>query len=137
MCDNGKGIKREDMDKLFKWFGKLKRTADLNSEGIGMGLMICQNLVKVNKGTISVHSDGPNKGSTFSFSMHMKLNEPQLENISLLNANKSVKHQENSKDSDMLIQDENQLGSKDSFCQFLSPRDAEFVTLQKEDICKD
>ena len=90
VVDDGKGIKRGDMAKLFKLFGKLKRTADLNSEGIGMGLMICQNLVKVNKGTISVHSDGPNKGSTFSFSMHMKLNEPQLENISLLNANKSV-----------------------------------------------
>ena len=107
MVDDGKGIKRRDMGKLFKLFGKLKRTADLNSEGIGMGLMICQNLVRMNKGTISVHSDGLKRGSTFSFSMHMKLNESQLADISLLNANKSVKHQEDSKDSDMLIQDEN------------------------------
>ena len=60
IIDNGKGIKSEEMDKLFTMFGKLRRTAEINNEGIGMGLMICQNLVKMNGGTISVHSDGEN-----------------------------------------------------------------------------
>ena len=46
------------MKKLFKMFGKLRRTAEINNEGIGLGLMICENLVKMNDGTISVHSDG-------------------------------------------------------------------------------
>ena len=41
VVDTGKGIREEDMEKLFKMFGKLKRTAKVNSEGIGMGLMIC------------------------------------------------------------------------------------------------
>ena len=41
IVDDGKGIKRQDVDKLFKMFGKLRRTAEMNSEGIGMGLMIC------------------------------------------------------------------------------------------------
>ena len=45
VVDTGKGILSEDMDRLFKQFGKLLRTAEMNSEGIGMGLMICQNLV--------------------------------------------------------------------------------------------
>ena len=71
--DTGKGILEEDMPKLFSLFGKLKRTAEINSEGIGMGLMICQNLVKMNGGSIEVHSDGENKGSVFSFSMKMSL----------------------------------------------------------------
>ena len=44
----------------------------MNSEGIGMGLMICQNLVKKNKGEISVHSDGQDKGATFSFTFRSK-----------------------------------------------------------------
>ena len=60
IIDNGKGIRKEDIDKLFKMFGKLRRTAEINNEGIGLGLMICENLVKMNHGTISVHSDGEN-----------------------------------------------------------------------------
>ena len=60
IVDTGRGIRQEDMNKLFTMFGKLKRTAKVNSEGIGMGLMICQNLVKLNKGEISVRSRGEN-----------------------------------------------------------------------------
>ena len=48
------------MKKLFKMFGKLRRTAEINNEGIGLGLMICEKLVKMNHGTISVQSDGEN-----------------------------------------------------------------------------
>ena len=70
--DNGKGIMASDMDLLFKQFGKLRRTATMNSEGIGMGLMICRTLVQKNGGTISVHSDGIDKGSIFTFTMYMK-----------------------------------------------------------------
>jgi len=44
----------------------------MNSEGIGMGLMICQKLVSLNDGEISVRSDGEDKGSVFSFTMSMK-----------------------------------------------------------------
>ena len=69
--DNGKGIKPEEMSSLFKKFGKLRRTANLNDEGIGLGLMISQKLVSLNKGTISVRSDGENLGSIFSFTMKM------------------------------------------------------------------
>ena len=41
IIDNGKGIKPEQIDTLFKMLGKLRRSAEMNSEGIGMGLMIC------------------------------------------------------------------------------------------------
>ena len=71
VLDNGKGIKPEEMSSLFKKFGKLRRTATINSEGIGLGLMICQKLVTLNMGTISVRSDGENLGSVFSFTMKM------------------------------------------------------------------
>ena len=72
IADTGKGISDEEKPKLFSQFGKLKRTADMNNEGIGMGLMIVQKLVSLSQGTISVHSDGLDKGSTFSFSMKMQ-----------------------------------------------------------------
>ena len=54
VIDNGKGIDEQEISKLFNMFGKLRRTADMNSDGIGMGLMICQKLVELNNGTISV-----------------------------------------------------------------------------------
>ena len=38
--DTGKGIAKEDLAKLFSRFGKLQRTADVNHEGIGLGLTI-------------------------------------------------------------------------------------------------
>ena len=64
------------MDKLFNMFGKLLRTADMNHEGIGMGLLICKNLVKLSGGTIDVHSDGLDKGSVFSFSVKVQETRP-------------------------------------------------------------
>jgi K+-sensing histidine kinase KdpD len=82
VVDNGKGIRQEEIIHLFQMFGKLRRTAAMNHEGIGMGLMICQNLVRLNGGTINVHSLGEDKGSTFSFSMKMKI-DPVNENCDL------------------------------------------------------
>ena len=61
------------MSKLFTMFGKLLRTAAVNNDGIGMGLMICKNLVYLNGGIITVHSDGKDKGSVFTFTMKMKI----------------------------------------------------------------
>lgn len=78
MIDNGKGIRREDMKKLFQQFGKLKRTAEMNSEGIGMGLMICQNLINSCGGAITVHSDGEDRGAVFKFTMKMEKSNKQI-----------------------------------------------------------
>ena len=52
VIDTGKGIRSQDISKLFNLFGKLVQTAQMNREGIGMGLVICQNLVQLNGGTI-------------------------------------------------------------------------------------
>ena len=69
VVDTGKGIKEEELGNLFSMFGKLQRTAEVNSEGIGMGLMICKNLVELNGGEIRVHSDGEDRGATFTLEM--------------------------------------------------------------------
>lgn len=44
--DTGVGIAANDMSKLFTRFGKLHRTAAQNSEGIGLGLTIVNNIVR-------------------------------------------------------------------------------------------
>ena len=48
---------------------------DENQEGIGMGLVICKELVENNEGSINVFSAGPDKGTTFQFTMRMTIPE--------------------------------------------------------------
>jgi signal transduction histidine kinase len=70
--DTGAGISKEDMPRLFTRFGKLHRTAEINSAGIGLGLMIVKQIVESSQGQITVESEGVGRGSTFIFSMAMR-----------------------------------------------------------------
>ena len=56
--DTGVGIAADDLPKLFNKFGKLQRNAEMNSEGIGLGLTIVQGIVKSSGGEIVVRSPG-------------------------------------------------------------------------------
>ena len=67
--DTGAGISADDMPKLFTTFGKLQRTAGMNSEGIGLGLTIVKQIVELSGGSVGVHSDGIGHGTVFGFSM--------------------------------------------------------------------
>jgi K+-sensing histidine kinase KdpD len=44
--DTGMGIKRADKSKLFKLFGFVQTTEDVNTRGIGLGLVISQKIVE-------------------------------------------------------------------------------------------
>ena len=72
IVDSGRGIRVDEMDKLFSLFGRLDRTKSENIEGIGMGLTICKRIVDHCGGSIECYSAGENQGSTFSFSMRMR-----------------------------------------------------------------
>ena len=58
--DTGKGITKEELNKLFTLFGKLERTEESNPDGLGMGLTICQKIIHSSGGQIDVYSDGEN-----------------------------------------------------------------------------
>ena len=73
VADTGKGIKKDDLNKIFKKFGKLKRTADMNADGIGLGLLISKQLVHANNGEMHVASRGIDQGTQFMFSMKMNV----------------------------------------------------------------
>jgi len=66
VIDTGIGIKQEDMSKLFKLFGFLDTTKELNSKGIGLGLHISKMICNVFGGDIVVHSEW-GKGTNFTF----------------------------------------------------------------------
>ena len=73
VIDTGKGIKAEELDKIFFMFNTIQRTQAYNPDGIGMGLNICQQILKESGGQIEVCSEGENKGSTFKFKIKMKM----------------------------------------------------------------
>ena len=52
IIDKGKGIKPDEMEKLFTLFGRIDRHETDNLDSIGMGLNICQQIVERNGGTI-------------------------------------------------------------------------------------
>lgn len=70
--DTGIGIKKKDQRKLFKLFGFLNNTKQMNTKGIGLGLAICKKIVTEFDGDVGVQSK-VNEGSTFTFSF--KLND--------------------------------------------------------------
>jgi len=63
--DEGTGIKKEDMEKLFRidTFQHTKGTN--NEEGTGLGLIICKDFIERNNGKLIVESE-ENMGSTFT-----------------------------------------------------------------------
>jgi len=66
VTDTGIGIKKKDKLKLFKLFGTLQNTRQMNTQGIGLGLVISENIVKAFDGHIGV-SSVYGKGTTFAF----------------------------------------------------------------------
>jgi signal transduction histidine kinase len=59
--DNGCGIPREDLDKLYEPFFTTK------ANGNGLGLSICRSIVWSLRGRLDVESDGPGKGTVIRF----------------------------------------------------------------------
>ncbi len=70
VTDQGIGIARDDIDKLFRPFGRLATEAASGTtvKGIGLGLVVCRRLVEAHGGRIWVESE-PGRGSTFSFTL--------------------------------------------------------------------
>ena len=71
--DTGIGISQVDLFKLFRFFGCLAKSRDINKGGMGLGLTISKMIIQQLGGDIGVTSvEG--KGSRFSFSLPL-LNE--------------------------------------------------------------
>ena len=74
--DTGVGFTKNEMELVFKKFGKIERYGmglDIDINGSGLGLYISKEIVDLHGGKIWVESKGRNKGSTFI----VKLNRNQ------------------------------------------------------------
>lgn len=66
--DNGIGIPREDLPRLFERFYRVDKARSRELGGTGLGLAIVKHLVRAQGGEVRVASE-PDRGSTFTFSL--------------------------------------------------------------------
>ena len=106
--DSGKGIKEENIDKLFT---KFERSDEKNStiEGTGLGLAITKKLINLMNGNIVVQSEYQ-KGSNFIVSLDQAL----VKNPTIINKEEEQQNQVKTsyKDKKILIVDDNELNLK-------------------------
>ncbi|MFW9829300.1 MAG: PAS domain S-box protein [Candidatus Thorarchaeota archaeon] len=72
--DNGIGLVKREIDRLFKKFERIKPPIiddhiNIKDSGTGLGLYITKGIIEAHDGKIWASSDGENKGSTFSFTL--------------------------------------------------------------------
>lgn len=80
ISDTGIGIKKENIDKLFKSFSQIDGSFTRRFGGTGLGLVVCRQLVEMMGGKIWVESE-INKGSNFFFELDFIIGEEPDEKI--------------------------------------------------------
>ncbi len=66
IVDNGIGISKHNLQRIFKPGERLKKTQE---EGVGMGLAFCKKVIQQHGGVICAESDGETKGAAFYFTL--------------------------------------------------------------------
>ena len=66
--DHGIGIAERDMPRLFRAFSRVRDVRTAEIEGSGLGLYICERIVRAHGGRMWAESE-PGRGSQFSFSL--------------------------------------------------------------------
>lgn len=74
VADSGRGVKEEDIEKLFGEFVQIDLEKNKGIEGTGLGLAITKNFVKAMGGDISLRSEY-GKGSTFTVTLPQRFRE--------------------------------------------------------------
>ena len=74
VSDTGVGIAKEDQERVFRSFEQSSNRDPSKQVGTGLGLSISSRLVKIMGSHIRLDSE-PGEGSTFSFSIQLKLGE--------------------------------------------------------------
>lgn len=71
--DSGVGISPEFLPQLFSRFSQEDTTTTRGHSGLGLGLFLVRHLVELHGGRVTAHSEGHNKGTSFSVFFPMRL----------------------------------------------------------------
>ena len=108
--DTGRGIKKENIDKLFTKFERLDIEKNTTTEGTGLGLAITKSLIEMMGGRINVQSNF-GVGSMFMVRIPQKISKLEnTENRIIEVKNENNNHEYNEKK--ILIVDDNNLNIK-------------------------
>ena len=107
--DTGRGIKKEDMAKLFEKFERLHVEKTSAVQGTGLGLAITKNLINLMGGTINVDSEF-GVGSTFDVIIPQKIGNK--DNIVREALTVEEKHEVDFTGKKLLVVDDNKLNIK-------------------------
>ena len=117
--DTGKGITKENLNKLFTKFERLDAEKNSTIEGTGLGLVITKSLVEMMGGKIKVHSQY-GKGTTFIVEIPQKISKiskPENEKTNDIKVNEQSAEQskptiDSFNNKKILIVDDNRLNIK-------------------------
>ena len=70
ISDNGQGIAKEDINKIFRKYFRIKNGDVHKVKGYGLGLYYVQRIIKMHRGKISVESK-LGEGTTFTISLKL------------------------------------------------------------------
>ena len=73
--DNGVGIARELLPRVFELFVQSERTPDRSQGGLGIGLSVVKRLVEMHGGAVGIASEGHGKGTTVTIHLP-RIDEP-------------------------------------------------------------
>lgn len=71
--DNGIGLEKEKIKKIFKKFYQVGRADNMSASGTGLGLYLVQHIARVHKGKVTASSNGKGKGSLFTLMLPVKV----------------------------------------------------------------
>ncbi len=71
--DNGIGIEKSEVKKIFRKFYRPGPANDLTARGSGLGLYMVQQIAKIHKGEVSAQSEGTGKGSVITLTLPLRL----------------------------------------------------------------
>jgi signal transduction histidine kinase/ActR/RegA family two-component response regulator len=70
--DNGQGIEKSFLPKVFEMFRQGDARASREHAGMGIGLALVQQLVRLHGGSVTAHSEGVGKGTTITLRLPAK-----------------------------------------------------------------
>ncbi len=70
IADSGIGLAPEELHRIFEPFEQATTGNERRHQGTGLGLSLCKQLVALHGGKLWASSQGPSKGSTFTFTLN-------------------------------------------------------------------